>query len=362
MEARRGFLYQDHIAARFLLEMLSKPCLAEVWCETHDDIVLLWNCSSGLSVEFVQVKSEDPGQLWSVALLCQRVGGKPGTSIVERSLARARCGEPSRFRLVTASGVNDSLGVMRMGRSTGTRSSHQEAINQLETAITAKVGALCSPSGMSGRAWLDSTRWLVAESCEAVQNANLLELDRLLYERGLLLGPEHRGELYKRILQKVHEAAAARWDTSPKAKKIICSDFDAWLGQAARDFAHPSTGTGGSRLARKMRRAELSNETILGAEELRLDYRRRSLEEDFIAPSPYSELVLDVRYSLHKELVALDAGEVEPGGKFLVRCLNVVQGAYSRHKVGLDVQEAFAAGCMYDMTDRCTHRFGAPEP
>jgi hypothetical protein len=32
--ARTGFLYQDHIAARFCIEMLRNPNLLEVWCES----------------------------------------------------------------------------------------------------------------------------------------------------------------------------------------------------------------------------------------------------------------------------------------------------------------------------------------
>ena len=39
--ARAGFLYQDHIAARFCIEMLIDTALEEVWCETLEDITLI---------------------------------------------------------------------------------------------------------------------------------------------------------------------------------------------------------------------------------------------------------------------------------------------------------------------------------
>jgi hypothetical protein len=68
--ARSGFLYQDHVAARFCIEMVRDTCLLEVWCETEDDITLLWDRGDGIVVEFVQVKANELSQLWSVALLC----------------------------------------------------------------------------------------------------------------------------------------------------------------------------------------------------------------------------------------------------------------------------------------------------
>ena len=49
--------------------MLLDPMLNEVWCETYDDIVLIWGGKDGELVEFVQVKSELPSGLWSIAKL-----------------------------------------------------------------------------------------------------------------------------------------------------------------------------------------------------------------------------------------------------------------------------------------------------
>jgi hypothetical protein len=93
--ARAGFLYQDHIGARFCIEMLRNAKLAGVWCETLDDITLIWNEAGQAIVEFVQVKSNVLAQMWSVALLCG--GGEE--SIVARSLAQHRCHEPCCFRI-----------------------------------------------------------------------------------------------------------------------------------------------------------------------------------------------------------------------------------------------------------------------
>jgi hypothetical protein len=62
-EARQGLCIQDHVAAQFCIEMLRSPSLKEVWCETHDDVTLLWATGGSERVEFVQVKSHELDQL-----------------------------------------------------------------------------------------------------------------------------------------------------------------------------------------------------------------------------------------------------------------------------------------------------------
>ena len=57
VEARIGFAFQDHVAASYLIDLLEEPTLLEVWCETHDDITLIWQGKASQEVEFVQVKS-----------------------------------------------------------------------------------------------------------------------------------------------------------------------------------------------------------------------------------------------------------------------------------------------------------------
>ncbi|HUT44305.1 MAG TPA: dsDNA nuclease domain-containing protein, partial [Desulfobacterales bacterium] len=69
IEARKGFSFQDHLAVSFLLDMYENESLEQVWCETQDDITLIWNIDGNESVEFVQAKSSNLNQLWSVAEL-----------------------------------------------------------------------------------------------------------------------------------------------------------------------------------------------------------------------------------------------------------------------------------------------------
>jgi hypothetical protein len=69
VEAREGFDFQDHVAAGFCIHMLKTVTLRQVWCENQDDITLIWQGQASEEAEFVQVKSNEPDQLWSIAML-----------------------------------------------------------------------------------------------------------------------------------------------------------------------------------------------------------------------------------------------------------------------------------------------------
>lgn len=102
--ARTGFNYQDEIAVGFLIDMLSSPSLLKIHCETHDDIVLVWQADEATDrvAEYIQVKASEQDKLWSVADICQqKKKGKTGSSIFETSLGRDEHVEMSRFRVVT---------------------------------------------------------------------------------------------------------------------------------------------------------------------------------------------------------------------------------------------------------------------
>ena len=69
VKARQGFQIQDHVAVGFCIQMLLKPNLLQVWCETQDDITLISENDGVEQVEFVQVKSNELNQLWSISEL-----------------------------------------------------------------------------------------------------------------------------------------------------------------------------------------------------------------------------------------------------------------------------------------------------
>ncbi len=68
--ARRGLGFQDHVVAGLCIDALIDSPIKEIWCETHDDVMLLLEIHSGvgLQVEFIQVKGSELEQLWSIEL------------------------------------------------------------------------------------------------------------------------------------------------------------------------------------------------------------------------------------------------------------------------------------------------------
>jgi hypothetical protein len=159
--ARQGFAFQDRVAARCCLEMLECDVVAEVWCETYDDIVILRRTPEGESVEFIQVKNEQPNQLWTLAKLCARDGGRCGTSIFERSLARDSFKEPAAFRLVSSRDINAQLNPLKLCRDHADRASSTSWFQQVVSGISALVQDAQHSDGKDCSYWLSRMLWEV---------------------------------------------------------------------------------------------------------------------------------------------------------------------------------------------------------
>ena len=103
--ARSGLAYQDEIVVGIFLDMIGDPSIQKVHCETHDDIIVKRLVVDLDTVEYIQVKSNEPNKLWSAADMC--ANGKD--SLCAKSLARDRHKEASRFRIVTLRDVTSEI-------------------------------------------------------------------------------------------------------------------------------------------------------------------------------------------------------------------------------------------------------------
>jgi hypothetical protein len=349
--ARTGFLYQDHVAARFCIDMLGSASLVGVWCETLDDITLLWLDEDGeLTIEFVQVKSNDLGQMWSVAMLCE-----DGTaSILAHSLAQHRCKEPCCFRIVTRVDVNDELSLLVLKRGHEDRCIGNEKARLLHQDIEKRLAGFCSPAGWSASAWLGHVYWDVAESESALENANLLSLDRWLEENGEPLFSDQRAELYSHILGRVVKASALMKEDA-EDKKFDRDSYRAWvLDEVQRIRGHAPTKAG-KILKRKMENAQIADSAIQNALELRLAYRQRVIQPKYQQEQDYRYADLELRATLQHLVAQLDAGLlVANGPTFHARCLEAAVGVRDQYT---NVELSFLHGSMYSMTDRCRHRY-----
>ncbi len=272
--ARHGFHVQDHVAAGLCIDMLTDQTLLQVWCETQDDITLIWRTSPDW-VEFVQVKSNELDQLWSVAELCKKEkatqGDGHGTSIVERSLAYDRCREKCRFRIVTARPMNSDLDPFKLRIDCAERKEAIDRLTAVTQEIASRTGAFKSPNGHDVQFWADHLTWQVIHSVEAIENENLLKLHAAVEGHGEFLAKDQLLELYSKLLNLVKDAAHERIDR--QKKKILRETLLIWFRTTVLDAVHPGAAGAGVRLRQKMEAASIAPDQIETAIEERRHYR-----------------------------------------------------------------------------------------
>lgn len=348
--ARAGFLYQDHIAARFCIEMLVNPALEQVWCETLDDITLIRRVDGALLIEFVQVKAADFSQMWSVALICN---GKQ-QSLVARSLAHHRCVESCRFRIVSRLGVHTDLKVLTFDATADERCMGNPSTCALHRDVGTRLDGVQSPAGWSPSNWLAHTCWDVAESEEAVQHANILRLETWLEGIGEPLFSDQRRELYNRILTRIVVLSALP-PAKREQRKLKRVEFRDWVLTEVQRVRGQMPTKAGTNLVHKMKLAQIPASTIENALNLRIGYRRRMLDLKYQQEEDYKSAELELTAVLNQLVAQLDSGFIQKSGLvFHAACLDAVHAVRSRYG---DVELNFLQGCMYSMTDRCRHRY-----
>jgi Cap4 dsDNA endonuclease len=348
--ARAGFLYQDHIAAKYCIEMLLDPALEQVWCETLDDITLIRRPNEIPVVEFVQVKAADLSQMWTIALICDG----NDQSLIARSLAHHRCAEPCSFRIVTRTGVHSDLKVLTFDATASERCIGNPSTCTLHRNVSVRLDGIHSPAGWSISNWLAHTCWDVAESEEAVQHANLLRLERWLEDIGDPLFSDQRSELYNLILTRLMQISALPAQKLDQ-RKLKRTEFRAWVLVVVQRIRGQMPTKAGANLIHKMELAGIPKSTIDNALDLRIACRRRMLSPKYQQEEDYSSAELELTAVLNQLVARLDSGFNQQNGlTFHAACLDAVLAVGSRYG---NVELNFLQGCMYSMTDRCRHRY-----
>lgn len=361
--ARDGFDFQDHVAARFCLEMLDDPSLHEVWCETQDDITLIWETKEGRKNEFIQVKGNKLDQLWSLALLCQKekkqeTNSAPA-SIYEKLLANDRFSEKSLFRIVTRMEVKKELRLLKTPINSPARNPEGDGYKALCEGINNYSGAFCSPKDNGSEYWVSNTLWDAEYSTDVLEDKNLEKLREYLDSRISEYVPRSQAEkIYQEILMKVKRAALEQWNNKPDDKKIKRDDFETWLNMKIVDQVTGSLTGVGKRMQVKMKAAKLPDDYILTAHQERRMYRKESLSPQYLETSDREWYEGEITASLLQLRAELDSGsDFSSGVEFHGRCLKKIKeirdstNAKTRPNLGL------LQGYMYYITGRCFHRF-----
>ena len=227
--ARQGFTFQDHVAAGYCLEMLDNENLLEVWCEVLDDITLIWEQDRDNIYEFVQVKSNQLNQLWSIAKLCDKE-----TEILQKSLANDCIKEQVNFRIVTSRPPNDELSVLGDHLANNRPVKISERLQSLIESIQEKLPDIKSPNGHGVDFWVARAAWDAKHNLESLLNSNLNLLHRLIENRMQLPLFDRSNDVYQSLLQIVRAAAEALPDQLDQ-KKILSADLSQWFEQTLKN-------------------------------------------------------------------------------------------------------------------------------
>lgn len=361
--ARAGFSFQDHVAACFCLEMGNDSKLIEVWCETHDDITLIWQKNDIEVVEFVQVKDIDLDQLWSIAKLCERdKSNSVGTSIIEKSLQEDRCSEPTCFRLVTSLGVKNELAILTFPFESPERKENHEKIDELSKLLESKLGIINSPKGNSVKYWVKNTVWQNEHSIEAIRNKNIRLITKLLSKLGCEIPSDNiENHIYPQVLDIVRNAAEIDPDINLQGKRILKDGFISQLRQICDDLIQTRNSIAGKKLTEKMVNAGLLDYLDTALEQRRL-YRKERLDPQYLELSDRDLIDGEVLSLLQSLKLKMDSGEVESGRTFFITCLENLE--ILRKSIGTKsiAPNYYLQGCMHDITDRCWHRYMRIQP
>lgn len=356
--ARQGFLFQDHVAAGFCLEMLLSNALVAVWCETLDDVTLIWEEEAQQEVEFVQVKAEKLEQLWSVALLCKREGNKVGSSVLEKLLANDRCKEPCRFRVVTRRPPAEEIRVLEAPLDAEVRVSRSERMRGLCEALEARLKGVESANGNGPTWWAERTLWEAGHSEESLQNGNLRRLGQAVDHVGRFLLSDQRVQLYQLLLMKVKKAADADKSLDRDAGKLTRCELGGWFAEEARLLERGGSEAGGRALEEKLEVAGIAKDVVASAQDLRRSYLARWIRPNYLERDVGRAWEDKVRAELVELRVSLDSGEIsESGVDFHHRTLKALEKLRSEAAEGTRLSKDFFQGCMYYITDVCQHRF-----
>ncbi len=360
--ARSGFSYQDEVAVGFLVDMIGDPALLKIHFETHDDVVLVRSTDKDTVriAEYVQVKAEEPDQLWSVATLCEKKK-TPASSLFERSLARDCHAETARFRIVTLRSPASPLEPLTYAADSEFRLFTREAMAALLAELNQRFPDAKSPKGADSAYWLTHCRWEARHDYQTVVQGNQRRLFVLASAAGCMLLIEQVMTLLEELRVMAKTAGDLLW-TPHRLRKIISREtIVAWWQGKLREIGDGAAQKSGGKLAEKLAAAGVSKDIIELAVELRRDYgtlvrspRYMETDETRAVQGRVKSDAMSLRTRLMSGVLRAD------GAGFHARCVEQMNIINADRPPGLPDQSAYLKGCLYDIADRCLLRFEPP--
>lgn len=232
---RRGQKFQDHVAASLVIDMLVEPTIAQIECETADDVTIRRVVEAVEAHEYVQVKTTDGDSKWSMQELLQRTDSREGTSVAERSLACDAHDAVPSFRLVTVREPRSPLVHFKIPR--GERSSRATLMAAATGPFEKKFPKFKSPKGRTLADWAKQLLWQVEPDMEKLAGHNRLRLLKLAGNHGQRPHVTEIETSYADLLGMVIDAGDASRVHAPEKKCISRATATGWWRNQIALFA-----------------------------------------------------------------------------------------------------------------------------
>lgn len=234
--AKKGFLYQDYVAALHVVKMLGDKSIQSVRLEVSDDFDVVFEDY----IEYVQVKTTKSDKSWSVDELTacsvkEEIGPRSGVkkiknndSIWHKSLGNDTEGV-SKFKIVTPRPISEGLSYLKVkleGRE------NKDLRQKLVDRLVRKVKAYTSDNGNGAEYWVDNTVWMVVpegESLEALIYKEIIKSASDVF--GVMLNPSTDPEriLNNLLVNIIKKSAVSRLLYSEDKKTYFRKDFVEWF-------------------------------------------------------------------------------------------------------------------------------------
>jgi hypothetical protein len=173
-----------------------------------------------------------------------------------------------------------------------------------------------------------------------------------------VLLPEQAETIEGELRSWAYDAGRAFW-IPDKAKKIISRDqVVSWWNARLISIADGASSISGGKLREKMDEAQLSEDQIRMALELRREYALLVRTPRYMTENNVPTLQRRVKSELASLRAKQIAGQLASDGAiFHSICIQNMDGISQSLSNQTEDQSAFLKGCMYDIADRCLHRF-----
>jgi hypothetical protein len=171
--------------------------------------------------------------------------------------------------------------------------------------------------------WLSRCFWVVYQSAVELTNSNLLKLAKFAHHQGYSLAPDQASEVYQKILFIVQDAARTPAGVNWRGKQSQREEFEVQIKEIIQLANHPTNGIKGNQLEKKMVAANLPEDYITDAQELRRNHLKMIRSGGYLELNRREEIEAQARTTLLQLKTDLDTEDIPDSGlEFFKKCIN----------------------------------------